>query len=142
MCAAIMRGEYLNVFEAAGAVRPFVFNPQVWELHAVIHDRQILFVGPACDRFPITSRLPRRVAAAPIGLLKKDLVVALQVIVQPHARNAATIVNDAVSRVQVGSEQPTVVSQLPVFGSTTVSLPRRPTVVQLSALHEQTTAVG
>jgi hypothetical protein len=53
------------------------------------------------------------VALASIGLLKKALILALQLLLQNYPFHPAAVVSQVLSSLDIGSEQPAVVRQLP-----------------------------
>jgi hypothetical protein len=90
-----VRRRNLDINDVPAPVRHLIFEPEIGEAYVVVQHGEIVRLGPSGNLFPRAVGTSRAVRTIAISLLKKSLVLALQLVVEDDAPDAA---NYAVKR--------------------------------------------
>jgi hypothetical protein len=88
MGAAIVRRSYLDVLATPPAIRLFVLDSGVREVHLVVEVRQVMFLSPLADLIRRSIGVTVVVVVVAVALVKPALVLALELVVEHDAIDA------------------------------------------------------
>jgi hypothetical protein len=107
----IVRSNNLDVFDLPLTVGTLVLDPDVGQMDVPIYDRQIVASGPLCNLAIDRICIPLSSATLAVEVLKKSLVVPLELVVQNHPPHNAASTPQAVGGVQIGPVELSVMGQ-------------------------------
>src|SRR5262249_54000230 len=111
MRAAIVKRRYLDVLDVATAIRPFVFQSEIGEVDMAVEERQIMLVRPLLDFSRIAIWPTVGIGTVAISVVKKLLIVALELVVERDAMNSHVVLLKPLGRPQVSRIELRVVRQ-------------------------------
>jgi hypothetical protein len=110
--ATIVTGHDLEILVPRPPVAVFVLDASVGKVHMVVVVRELVLTRPTSDLFGLPSGSPVAVFAAAIPLLKKLLVVPLELVVENDSPNLTAVLADALLGTLVSAKDVGVVRQL------------------------------
>jgi hypothetical protein len=113
MRPAIMLRRHFQIQGADLAVRVFVFDAQIGDMHLLVEVRQVVRAGPFLDFLRRAIRLAGTVPIARIPCLEKALVLAFQLAVEGDADDARILRVQSLRGLQIGAIDLDVVCAFP-----------------------------
>src|SRR4051812_26859949 len=107
-----MAGDDLDIFLPRTSVAVFVLDASVGKVHLVVVVGQLVLTRPPSDLLWPPIRSSVTVLAAAISLLKEPLIVSLELVIENHTVDLATLVADAFLGALVSAIDVGVVGQL------------------------------
>ena len=112
MAAAVVDGFDFDIERVEAAVTVLVLNPSIGELNVAVLVGQIVFDGPSVDLVGTPIWPAVAVGATTIALLKKLLVVALQLVVEDDAADDCVVLPEPFGLLLVRAVDLRIVRQL------------------------------
>jgi len=109
--ASIVAGHDFDVFVSLPAGAVVVFDPSVWEVHVFVEVRQLVLASPPGDFFRLPIRPAVAILPAAIALVKKPLIVALELVIQDNTTDSPALFPEPLFRALVGAVDLGVVRQ-------------------------------
>jgi hypothetical protein len=111
-----VRRKHLDVLDVAAAVRPERLDLQVGKLDPSVGEREMVVLGPSVHLIAVSRGPPVAVGTATVRFLEEHLILAPKVLLENHALDVRTLLNDALRGPQIGSIELRVVNQLALAG--------------------------
>jgi hypothetical protein len=120
-----MRRGDLDVFGIAPAVRPFVFETKIREVHMPVEERKVMLERPPFDFTTVAVRPAVGVGMLAISFVKELLVLSLELVLEGDAVDAYVVLGQALGRPYVGAIHLRVMRELACpHGTRVEQLPR------------------